>query len=122
MTAAPAITVLVEEVPKTLGPDRQWHEDLGDYENLASELRKHTSATVAARVGVLADAPPGMVLARLGQTYNFQTSPILSEQERAIAARTIILNVALPSWFQILERYRFAGAIDTHRWFKWIAE
>lgn len=100
------------------GAKGQWSDPMVEYRELATAIRQHSMAAVSVRTGFLRDAPLGMVLVR-SSDYLAMMEEIPQSERVAAAARTIILEADRSNVFALLERYRFAGAVEKHRWFEW---
>ncbi len=116
-----AITILIEpprvDVPR--GAEGQWGDEAAPFRELALALGRHTSAPVKLVYGFLRDAPAGMLLV-VSSGYQQMMDEIPERDRAAVAARAILLDVDRSSILRWLETFRFAGAVEKHRWFEWV--
>lgn len=100
--------------PSTVGVQR--------YAPLIDELRCLTGGPVAVMPGTLQDAPPEGYILFAGWNWSAAVANLERCGAGQVAPRTVLLDVSGLSALPLLERYHFAGAVDSLRLSEWLAQ
>jgi hypothetical protein len=117
-----ALTIVLE--PIDFQPGGLYEPPGVRYEEFASELARYASVSVAIIEAPLDSAPPtGMLLVYGGSGLRrWFAEGGLSEQQRCVLARTILLDADRSEVLEMVEEFSFAGAIEKYRYFQWLSQ
>jgi hypothetical protein len=119
------ITIVVEpariEIGSAESRAREEQYQLDTYQRLAAELRRYNTAEVNVMRSFLRDIPlRGILLLDPSADFGTTLAECAPERQQDLPPRIILIGADRSDMLQVLEQYRLAGAIETHRFFLWL--
>ncbi len=120
MSKLERITLVVEPAD-VASKDAPSTRNFYEYDAFVGELRKHTTARISILESPVNSAPAeGYLLLHAAPGFSVRMAKGDVARRQTLASRSILLNCDSARNIALLTEYRFAGAIDPHRYSKWL--